>query len=125
VPKNRNIISSFSYSNDDAALMDDFQKIADREHRKFSPMLVEVVRDYVKAHKNGNSQFTLEKSTEAGFTALPTLGEKNQRQKLEKLSDKDIVEILKASLTWSREAEAILKKRGWRESDMFHAKHPT
>ena len=71
-------------------------------------MIVEAVRAYVRAHKEGNYQFTLEKASLRGFAALPTLGEPPSRE--HSYSEEDWRVIRKHASAWIDKANRELSK---------------
>ena len=69
----KNVIVSFSYKEDKIAVVDEFKKIASREGKAKSELLVELIEEYVKAHSSGNPSFTMDQFQDPGFQAVPTI----------------------------------------------------
>ena len=66
-----NVVSSFSFSDDKKAVLEEFTKIADREGKGRSELLIELVEEYVKTHSEGNPVFTLDQFQDPNFKAMP------------------------------------------------------
>lgn len=98
-----------------------FKQLTAKSSTTMSKEIRRFVRAYIKNPQDGG-QAALDKFQDHGFGAFPTLGEKNQREKLEKMSDSDVIDILRYSERWANEAAGLLKRRGWRDSDIRRAK---
>ena len=53
------IVGSFSYTPDKLKLIEDIQRIAKRDGKSFSEVVVLAMEDYQKAHGAGNAQYQL------------------------------------------------------------------
>lgn len=68
------IVSSFSYPADMRTILKELDIIAVREDKTRSELVCNLIKDYVKAHSEGNSTFKLDKWQEdPEFKAIPTL----------------------------------------------------
>lgn len=86
-----NMIMSFSYRGEKAAVVEEFKRIAERESDK-SKVLIEIIEEYVKNHSEGNPAFSLDKWQEdPTFTIVPTLFSDRDKWKLhyESLDEKE------------------------------------
>jgi len=73
-----NVVVSFSFKEEKVGVVEEFKKIAKREGRDKSKVLVDLIEQYVKEHSAGNPTFTLEQFQDPNFQAVPAY-----------LSDKD------------------------------------
>ena len=56
-----NVIKSFSYDAEkEQQIIEEFEKIAQREKKKFSGLAIEAMKEYVEKHKDGNNQMRLD-----------------------------------------------------------------
>lgn len=51
---------TFSYKDDKKELVEEFKRIADREGKKHSHLIMELMTEYVKNHSSGNSTFKID-----------------------------------------------------------------
>jgi len=100
----------------------DLEKIALREGKSLAELYREItmpgVEVYIKNHKSGNSQFTLDKPWEAGMVALPTIGEPLDRSALADMDEETLVEIVKKGRARVDEAASDLRRRGWERTEL-------
>ena len=66
-----NVLKSISYAVEDEPIIHAAQKIAERERRSFSKIVILALEEYNKAHGKGNASFALE-TFAGGNIALPT-----------------------------------------------------
>jgi len=66
-----NIVLSFSFKGEKEGVVEEFKKIAKREGKDKSKVLVELIEEYVKVHSSGNPTFTLEQFQDPSFQAVP------------------------------------------------------
>ena len=66
-----NVVSSFSFTEDKKQLLEEFKKIADREGKGRSELIIELVEEYVKNHSEGNSSFKITDFHDPNFRAMP------------------------------------------------------
>ena len=66
-----NYVSSFSFTEDKKPIVDEFAKIADRERKGRSRVLIQLMEEYVKVHSEGNPAFTLDQFQDQNFRAMP------------------------------------------------------
>ena len=66
-----NIISSFSFTEEQKPILEEFKKIAQREGRSKSELAMELIEQYVKNHSEGNPNFTIDQFNDPGFIAMP------------------------------------------------------
>jgi len=93
-----NIVESFSYKEDKIKMMKELEKIARREGKKKSVMIVDILEEYVKAHAHGNSTFCLDTWQQIpDFRAVPTILSDNQkwRSHLEDCDKEEKLKLLK------------------------------
>ena len=77
--KSKHIIGSFSYSAEKQLAVEEFDKIAKRENKSFSELLVELMEDYAKKHSEGNPSFQLTQWVEKpDFKPWPALDNMTQ-----------------------------------------------
>lgn len=109
-----NIIKSFSTTGDKAPVLEEFEKIAKREGKEQSKLIIELIEEYVKSHSEGNPQFTLEKFQEADFKAIPTLLSTTEKwtNYIKESDDKDKTQILNKA----HEVVSIIKSHFYNES---------
>ena len=67
------IIKTISFGKEKEQIFLEFKKIAAREGKDTSKMLVSLMEEYVKAHSNGNPSFTMDQFQDPGFQAVPTI----------------------------------------------------
>ena len=67
----RNIVTSFSYKEEKESMVEEFDRIARREGKGKSELLVQLIEEYVKVHSSGNPTFTLEQFQDPEFQAVP------------------------------------------------------
>jgi hypothetical protein len=65
------IIGTFAFSIEKLHMMEEFKKIAHREGKNRSTVLVELIEQYVKVHGEGNPAFTLDQFQDPNFKAMP------------------------------------------------------
>ena len=92
--KSKPVIASFSYPSDEIPLMGELEKIADRERRSNSYMIVEAIREYVKAHGKANANYPLDAWEDAPeVKAYPTAWKTLGRSDLEGYEEKELEEM--------------------------------
>ena len=67
------IIKTISFGKEKEQVFLEFKKIAAREGKDTSKMLVSLMEEYVKQHSSGNPSFTLEQFQDPNFHAVPTI----------------------------------------------------
>ncbi len=111
--RERHVISSFSYSTAQIALMDEFAKIAAREDKSSSGLLLELITDYVKKHtKTHNPQTAMDDFKDPGFRARVNLWTIEGRDDLRDLSTEDLREIRDKGQQLDHLARKRLEARG-------------
>jgi hypothetical protein len=94
-------IKTFSYGPDEDTTMKELEKIAKREKRSLSYVIMEAVKEYSKAHGSGNPNYTLDQIVD-GVQPFPTAwSETWSKDILDAQSENDIAEmrvLLKAKL---------------------------
>jgi len=68
-------VSSFSYDSKDKYVLELADNIGKRESKSRSEIIMDGLKHEVISHGRGNSQFSLEISSQPDFVALPTIGE--------------------------------------------------
>lgn len=77
-----NMIVSFSFKEDKEPVVQEFKKIAKREGKDKSKLLIEIIEEYVKVHSAGNSTFKLDDFQDPDFKAMPaTMSSKDKWSK--------------------------------------------
>ena len=66
-----NIVLSFSFKGEKEGVVEEFKKIAKREGKDKSKLLVELIEEYVKVHSSGNPSFTIDQFQDPNFQAVP------------------------------------------------------
>jgi|SaaInlStandDraft_6_1057023.scaffolds.fasta_scaffold121962_2 hypothetical protein len=66
-----NVIKSFSYPTTKQVVIDEINKIANKENFYFSEILVLALEEYAKTHGDGNPAFTIDQWFDEGFQACP------------------------------------------------------
>ena len=66
-----NLVSSFSFTDDKKPMLEEFKKIADRERKGRSQLIVDLIEEYVKNHSSGNSTFKIDDFQDPNFRAMP------------------------------------------------------
>ena len=66
-----NVIESFSHTQEEQRILDEVKKIAKREKRSQSAIIMSALAEYAKAHGKGNDSYALEEFAK-GAVALPT-----------------------------------------------------
>lgn len=66
-----NIIKSFSYPTTKQIVIDEINKIAQKEGHYFSEVMVLALEEYAKTHGDGNPVFQLDQWFDEGFQACP------------------------------------------------------
>ena len=66
-----NIIKSFSYKTDKEPLIKKINELADKEGKKFSELIIEVLEQYAKQHADGNPQYQIDQFADPDFIACP------------------------------------------------------
>ncbi len=66
-----NVVSSFSFTEDKKQMLEEFKKIADREGKGRSELIIELLEEYVKNHSAGNSTFKIDDFQDPNFIAMP------------------------------------------------------
>ena len=86
-----NSIASFSYKTSQENVIMEAKKIADKEGKKFSELVMDVLEDYVKKHSDGNPAFTLDQFVDPNFVACPAVfrDAKAWKNYLQKCSDEE------------------------------------
>jgi hypothetical protein len=94
-------------------------KIAIREGKSRSAIIVKAVKTYAKNHSSGNNQITLETAIQPGFIALPTIGEP-LTERFAQMDNDELIILAKTLRGRSQEVNVELKRRGldwgWRWS---------
>ena len=68
------IVATFSFGLEKEPIMVEFKKIAQREGKDKSKLIVDLIEQYVKYHKEGNSTFTIDRWNDVpDFQAIPSL----------------------------------------------------
>ena len=68
------IIDSYCYALDKAAVIDELKIIASRERKSKAALIMEIIEEYVLAHKEGNSQHLLTSFVEnEDFVGFPSV----------------------------------------------------
>ena len=99
-------------STKDFALMEEFKKIAQREGKTMAGLLKEILVNYVKAHKEGNSTFELTKwVNNPNFHVVPTIAEMWSCEMLSKLDDKELEDLDHNLHIRHDELDAEIRKR--------------
>jgi hypothetical protein len=97
---------------EDIPLWDEFSKICRREGKGLTEVIKELVAEYVKNHKEGNSTFVLEKwLKDPEFMALPSLGEILTPKYLDGLDEKNLDVLDQKVCCRYNEVQAALRRR--------------
>ena len=65
------IIKTISFGKEKESIFLEFQKIALREGKDTSKMIVHLMEEYVKIHSSGNPSFTIDQFQDPSFQAVP------------------------------------------------------
>jgi len=100
----KTMIGTYSYPIAKLPIIEEFQNLAQREGVKVSPLLVKLIEEYVKSHKEGNPQHLITSSIEnEDFMGFPSMAisDKNKRIYLQKMPE-DMREAMMFHLqSWS------------------------
>lgn len=89
-----------------------FDEICRRENDDKSKIIREKIAEYVKAHKEGNNTFKLEKWVEnSTFVGLPSFGEILKHDYLDSLSEEDFNLLVEKATARTQEISAAIKRR--------------
>ncbi len=66
-----NIIKSFSYKTDKEPIIQKINELADKEGKKISELIVNILEEYVKKHADGNPQYQIDQFVDPDFIACP------------------------------------------------------
>jgi len=111
-------ITSLSIPDDKIPVFEEFKKIAQREGKSFSALLVEVVEEYVKKHAEGNPVYKLDKWVDnREFVAFPSLGEPARPSRLRKLPPDMLKELVANARTYLQVGESLTL---WVEPHKYH-----
>ena len=66
------IIKTISFGKEKEQVFLEFKKIAAREGKDTSKMLVSLMEEYVKQHSSGNPSFTIDQFQDPSFQAIPS-----------------------------------------------------
>jgi hypothetical protein len=113
-----NLIKSLSYKTEDAAIMEELHKIAVREDRSDSFVMMEALREYAKAHGKGNDSYQLEHFAKGGV-ALPSVWKELGFDDLKGYSWKDDDDMLSRI---KRAEEVIRRDRQTKRDSEMHEK---
>ena len=106
--KHRGVITT--YNEDDT--IKELKEIARREGTSTQEIMRKLMDDYVKNHKEGNSQMLLTSSIEdPAFQAFPTIGEMLRPERLDKMAVDDLHELRRTLGFRSQEVEAAYKRK--------------
>lgn len=73
-------IGSFSYSREKEPAIDEFEKIAEREGKSFSELVVELIEKYSKEHGDGNPNYELTQwAQQPDFKVTPAFFAENEK----------------------------------------------
>lgn len=114
-----NVIESFSHTTDEQPIIDEVAKIAKREKRSKSQVIVLALEEYTKAHGKGNDSYPLEAFAK-GAVALPTPWGTLDFEQLKPYSwkeDDDMIQRLQKSIATlqndrQRKRDTELKAKG-------------
>jgi hypothetical protein len=99
-------------SKEDELLMDEFRKIARREGKSMAQMIKEFMIEYVKAHGQGNFNYTLDPwRDKSAFKAYPALDSDWEKADLSAFDNKDLQHISQKAREILHFAEIEAKKR--------------
>ena len=73
-----NVIDSFSYPLDKQNVLEEFNNLAEKEGISKSKLLFSLLETYVKEHKDGNPQFTIDQFADPDFLACPAFYRDNR-----------------------------------------------
>jgi len=65
------IIKTISFGKEKEQVFLEFKKIAAREGKDLSKLVVQCMEEYVKIHSSGNPSFTIDQFQDPGFQAIP------------------------------------------------------
>jgi hypothetical protein len=105
-----NSIRSFSYDGEkEKVILEEFEKIAQREGKKFSSLTIEALKEYVERHKDGNNQMTFDSPN---IRAMPQLESSFPKwnKYLESCSPKELKDIRDYADHVKSKSEMLLKK---------------
>jgi hypothetical protein len=74
----KHIVSAFSYPLESDDLIKNCKKIAEREEKTLSKIILELLADYAKKHGDGNPAFTLDQFQDKNFRACPAFYRENK-----------------------------------------------
>jgi hypothetical protein len=67
----KSIIGSYCYPLDKIGIIKDAEDLAKKERLSFSQLIVRLLEDYTKIHKDGNPQFKIDDFGDPDFMACP------------------------------------------------------
>ena len=74
-----NNIKSFSYKDNKKEIVESAEKIASKEGKKFSELILELLEKHVQIHGDGNPAYTLDQwQDNPGMLAIPALGSERE-----------------------------------------------
>tara|TARA_B100001971_G_C18047232_1_gene460851 strand:- start:349 stop:759 length:411 start_codon:yes stop_codon:yes gene_type:complete len=96
--------------------LDAFIEIAKRETGQDAcDIIQDLIKKYNKAHGKGNPCFSITKwSEDPEFKAFPTLGEKPDRKMIEKMSDKEILELASKVRSYVNALKDRVREADWK-----------
>lgn len=74
-----NIISSFSFTEQQKPILEEFKKIAQREGMSKSQLAMKLIEEHVKSHSAGNSTFKITDFEDPDFKAMPATMSPDQK----------------------------------------------
>ena len=67
------MIASYSYPVEKIPIIEKFEEITRREGKKMSPVIVQLIVDFVKIHGDGNPNSSLDQFEQTDFKVTPAL----------------------------------------------------
>lgn len=102
---------TFSVPDEKLPLLDEIKKIAKREGRPVSDLIVSLIEDYVKKHGGGNPNFRLDDFAEEEVVkAWPTLGHDPEKFDLSGFTEDEKREMLRYARAWVAKIESSMAK---------------
>ena len=78
----KSIVDSFSFPVEEVVVLEKFVKIAERERKSKSALIMELVRQYIKEHGDGNPAYSLTKWVQdSDFKVTPAFFESQPKWK--------------------------------------------
>ena len=97
------VIQTIYVSKADFDLFEEAKKVAQREGKKFSFVVKELLKAYIKSHGSGNPSYPLEKWVhDPKFKAFPTIGETPSADWVKKMDKQDLQQFIDNSGGWYR-----------------------